>query len=130
MATRQPPSSRNEQQVRFVREQDGEPERELKAALAERLHGRVTRAYLAVVDYGEPGQAVACCFVGTGDEEGIVREVATTFAEMFGSSQHLDVMWLTGEQEIELAKVARPFVGQAPENDSMWSRFVRRMLPS
>jgi hypothetical protein len=127
------PSPRNEPQVRFVREQDGGPERELKAVLATRLDGRVTRAYLAVVDFGASGPGVACCFSGTADDrtmEGVVRDVASTFAEMFGAREHLDVMWVTAEHEIELAKVARPFIGQPLKHGSIWSRAIGKIFRS
>jgi transposase len=48
-----PPEVRKEQKIRFVCEQDGMPERELKALLTpELVSSNVARAYLARVEYG------------------------------------------------------------------------------
>jgi hypothetical protein len=53
---------------------------------------------------------VALCVRGQpGQNRMFAERVGRVFAAIFGSHEHLDVIWLTPEQEISLAKVCRPF---------------------
>ncbi len=103
--------------VRFLGEQDGAPERELKLKLVRRfgILPAVARAYLAVVAYSDLGNAltIALC-VRLNDQSEIARRsilavVATDFASLFGGSQHLDVIFISAAQEVALARVCKPF---------------------
>jgi hypothetical protein len=97
--------------IRFVSEQDGPAERELKGALRKVLAETpsVVHAYLVRVDYGNPdAYDVALCIQGPEDER-LVRRVGDTFATLFGSDQHLDTMFLTPARQQEIAGVAAPF---------------------
>ena len=105
------PQLRGEPSVRFLHEQDGGPERSLKAALHELLASRsgVARAYLARVDYGNASASeVALCVTGP-ENPTLVREVAATFAKQFGRDAHLDILFLNVNQEAELKRVCSPF---------------------
>lgn len=112
--------------VQFVGEQDGAPERELKERLAHSLRPMgVRKAYLAVVSYGErkgpqnaagdgaaPGLNVALCLSlqdEAAEKQEIVQRASHDFAAMFGASQHMDIIFLTDQQEAALNKVCRPF---------------------
>ena len=100
--------------LRFVGEQDGPPERELKARLVEvfRLDSRVARAYLARVEYGDgSGMHIALCLSSSfaGFDQALVREIGGVFASLFGSHEHLDTVFLREEQEETLTQVCRAF---------------------
>jgi hypothetical protein len=111
---RRPTEERTPRVIRFVHEQDGEPEREVKALLARYFEesGTVVRAYLARVDYGEPdAYDVALCVVtpdGRQDPE-VLNAVARIFGDLFSTKEHLDTLFLTPARERELAAVCRPF---------------------
>jgi hypothetical protein len=101
------------QTASLLGEQDGSPEQELKEKLVV-LFGQlrlVTIAYLAVVRYGDTASAnVALCVRGQpGQNRMFAERVGSVFGSIFGSHEHLDVIWLTPEQETSLAKVCRPF---------------------
>lgn len=102
-------------QPRFLGEQDGPPERELKAALVE-FFGRdpsVRAAYLARVAYGDQATAnvVLCLRTQFGPDPGLAEKIGRIFASMFGAHEHLDLLFLNDEQENTLRKVAAPFFG-------------------
>jgi hypothetical protein len=102
-------------QPRFVGEQDGPPERELKERLVEffRRDQSVQIAYLARVVYGDQiAVGVALCLrTQFGPDRGLAEKIGRIFASMFGSHEHLDMVFLTSEQEAALAKTCRPFFG-------------------
>jgi len=107
-----PPEVRTERKIRFVGEQDGPPERDLKELLVpELVSSAVKRAYLVRVAYDDPSsQEVALCVRGT-ESAALVRTVAAHFATVFGRETHLDILFLTEPQERELSRVCRPFYG-------------------
>ncbi len=97
--------------IRFFGPQDGPPERELKAALAEEFMAdpSVERAYLARVCYADPDAfEVALCIRAPEDQE-LVRRVGAVFARTFGRHEHLDTVFLTEALERELRTVCQPF---------------------
>jgi hypothetical protein len=115
---RQLPKQRSPEELRvgsvnFILEQDGVPERELKAKLVTFFNSAawVKVAYLAQVTYQDAGPShVALCVRGQPGQNRIFAErVGTLFASIFGSHEHMDVLWITPEQEIALARVCRPF---------------------
>jgi SseB protein C-terminal domain len=106
--------------VTFIGEQDGAPERELKARLIGVLkrHTAVSRAYLAKVSYLENGEGgVALCLPsGVEPPEALVREVTAAFADLFSVDQHLDVILTSEDDEERLSKVCRPFYRRPEPN--------------
>jgi hypothetical protein len=99
--------------VRFVGEQDGIPERDLKDKISGLLHRLQFkgRAYLARVEYGESrGFDVALCVSHPGGAEPALQAgVTRIFADTFRTSEHLDVIVLSDSKEREIRAVARPF---------------------
>lgn len=95
--------------VRFVGEQDGEAERVLKVALASDLRAapEIRRAYLARVEY-QDGTHVALCLAAVADRS-LVESIGSRFDKIFGLHEHLDILFITAEQEAELGRVCAPF---------------------
>jgi hypothetical protein len=102
--------------VEFLREQDGVPERELKRRLsdlfAERGGGGVRRAYLAIIrHHGQAPLSVALCLrVDGGPDRALVDSVGKVFASLFNERMFLDIVFVDEAQEVELARVCKPFV--------------------
>jgi hypothetical protein len=110
---RRPTEALHAPTVTFIGEQDGAAERMLKGELSELFGGResVQKAYLARVHYGDPKAAsVALCLGVTGGaDEQIVEKVHSLFAKQFNEAAHLDIIFLSGKQEEQLALVCKPF---------------------
>ena len=107
--------------VEFLAEQDGVPERELKEALRPVLlgHAPAKRAYLAVIRYsGDPDHHVALCLASelNSDVKTLVRECADVFVSLFRSDIHLDTILVNGVQELRLKNVCWPFFDRDKEN--------------
>jgi SseB protein C-terminal domain len=98
-----------ERSIRFVGEQDGEPERLLKKALSVELSGdeNVTRAYLSRVEY-EDGAHVALCLAAPEDPS-LVERIGRCFASTFAKQEHVDIVFVSPAQEMELQRVCTPF---------------------
>jgi hypothetical protein len=99
------------QSIEFLGEQDGAPERLLKERLTETFiyHRQIHRAYLARVRY--PGdQGVALCLSCTsGSKQECAELVGQVFASIFGTHEHLDVVFISEDEERVLRNVCRPF---------------------
>lgn len=105
--------------VRFVAEQVGGLEDELKSATVQRWleggNGRDLRAYLAQVAYpGDKETSIALCIAsdGHGDKQ-LIEEAAAVFRGMFRQNQHLDIFFLNQRQEGRLRRVCCPFFSPA-----------------
>jgi type III secretion system (T3SS) SseB-like protein len=118
MASFKSSSSRKPQQltvpaIKFVGEQDGPPERDLKARLIKLFRDRpsVERAYLARTEYPDAtGMQVTLCVVSsTGEDKSLVSQVSDIFGDMFGAHEHLDILFIRDEQEQQLRAVCMPF---------------------
>lgn len=101
-------------QVHFVAEQLGVPENELKFSLSQLFEGyaRLLRAYLARVEYSdnEEFNVALCLRTESGEfDVKLTEQVASTFKEIFGAREHLDIIFLTALQEEQLRKVCCPF---------------------
>ena len=100
-------------QLRFCGEQDGPPERDLKERLVRfsRRDSSVEAAYLAQVVYGDqsPMNVALCLRTKFGADHGLAEKIGRIFGSIFGPREHLDIIFLDDEQEIELAKVCLPF---------------------
>jgi hypothetical protein len=97
--------------IHFLREQDGEPERLLKAQLVESFRHRdeVQRAYLAQISSDNQSGVALCLRTRHGPDLNILREVGAIFARLFGRQEHLDILFLKETQESVLRNVCNPF---------------------
>jgi hypothetical protein len=99
--------------LRFLGEQEGRPERMLKEKLAASSDfGReIDRAYLARVYFENRSEAsvTLCLRAYSGDQEKLVNYVGAAFSNLFNSKEHLDVIFISDEQETQLREVCRPF---------------------
>jgi hypothetical protein len=120
--------------VRFVGEQDGPPERLLKDRLTHlfRHDKTVSTAYLARVDYGDGNIGVALglrtasrvgpwrgwsgivgAILGSRTKSDLTaqtaRDVGKVFAAIFAGKEHLDILFLSDEQEAQLTQVCGAF---------------------
>jgi hypothetical protein len=103
--------------IRFLREQDGKPERALKDRLVESFKQRdeVLGAYLAQVRLSDQSVVALCLKTRHGPDPNIVREVGAIFGGLFVTQEHLDVLFLNETQESALRNVCIPFyVAPAP----------------
>ena len=118
LRTRQqtPVEERKVRALRFLGEQDGEPERELKAAWAATLANTkgVTRAFLARAISGDSaGPAVMLCICPSSVESAaLVQQLAAPFQSIFGANQFVDIVFLSAVQEADVSRVATPFFPQ------------------
>jgi hypothetical protein len=102
--------------IRFVGEQDGPPERDLKKRISSLLERApaVERAYLARVEYTKPpGKAVVLC-IRSDEDLSLVKAIQGAFASMFGRDVSLDILFVDAAQEAEVARVCRPFFEAKP----------------
>lgn len=97
--------------VRFLREQDGNPERLLKSRLLESFKqcAGVLHAYLAQISSGDQLGVALCLKTAHGPDPNLVREIGAVFAGIFGGHQHLDILFLNETQESALRRVCAPF---------------------
>ena len=104
--------------IRFVGEQDGEPERLLKDRLVRILDfvGDVDEAYLARTEYGSDSQeSMALCLLSPiGDEKKTLDLVQAAFAQLFKTDEHLDILFLRSDQREKLRAVCQPFFVRRP----------------
>jgi hypothetical protein len=100
-------------EVRFIAEQDGAIEQDLKRRLIEIFQNTntVTKAYLAAVDYGDlTTYSVALCLRSPSKpDSALVDRIGAVFASLFSSDEHLDILFLNDEQEKRLQSVCPAF---------------------
>jgi hypothetical protein len=103
--------------IQFAAEQDGVPERQLKAKLIAAFDRmpEVSKAFLALVMYGKKPDAplaVALCVKlreGHDVKQDVVQAASKQFALLFNQAQQMDIVFLSDQQELELGHVCRPF---------------------
>jgi hypothetical protein len=97
--------------LRFMGEQDGEPEQRLKSRLVECFKQRsdVHRAYLAQVSAGDQLGVALCLKTADGPDLTLVRAVGAVFSNFFAKDEHLDILFLNASQESALTKVCAAF---------------------
>jgi hypothetical protein len=99
--------------IEFLREQDGEPERELKQRLIPILEEamEIKSAYLVVADYhdGSPPSVVLGLRSEKGDDPVMVERIGKFFREVFDAKEHLDVLFMNSEKERAVRAVCSPF---------------------
>jgi hypothetical protein len=112
-SSRKPAQKLNVHVLTFLGEQDGSSERFLKGKLSELFNGRanVLRAYLARAHYEDPKTVSVCLCLGVtgGVDEPLVMAAHSVFATHFNRDVSLDILFLTSEQEDQLALVCKPF---------------------
>ena len=109
--------------IRIFGEQDGEPQRDFKCEVSVFLRqldewrplDEPVRAYLCRVTHpGDDNSGsfnVALCFAtNSGAKDEIRGGAASIFGRMFGTHEHLDVMFVDNNTEAELRQVCSPFV--------------------
>ncbi|HUJ70626.1 MAG TPA: enhanced serine sensitivity protein SseB C-terminal domain-containing protein [Verrucomicrobiae bacterium] len=100
-------------QIEFVGEQAGPVEGNLKARFCPLFASThtVESAYLARVSYGDNSHySVALCIRSSIGVDPKLRErLAQIFAEVFRADQHLDILFMREDQEMQLQKVCKPF---------------------
>ena len=103
--------------IEFVGEQDGAVERQLKEAIAAALRedAGVAKAYLARVRYdGKTASVVLGLLTDGDDSEPLVTEIGAIFASIFNGKAHLDVLFLSHEQNADIRKVCPAFYARTP----------------
>jgi hypothetical protein len=99
--------------IHFVGDQDGPPERELMGHLAALFKNEqsVQRAYLARVQYKNGDEySVALCLATTSPDVQRLNEcVGRLFAGFFRRDAYLDILFLSPDQEADIAKVCSAF---------------------
>ena len=105
--------TRAERDIRFLGEQDGLPEQEIKARWKPILASfpDILRAYLAIVSFdGSQTYQVALCIRSrTSDDLRLVDALAQPFREMFNNATPLDIMFLNETEEEQVKSVCRAF---------------------
>jgi hypothetical protein len=101
------------QSVRFIGEQDGPTESDLKARFVELLRGEpsVQRAYLALAEHGDGSSAhvTLCLKCSTEEDRSLLPKLAEIFGNMFNSPEHRDIRFLEEGEERELCSVCTAF---------------------
>lgn len=113
--------SRREGRVEFRGEQSGAVEDTLKRDLIFEFATRpdIRRAYLARVVFEPEGEATALCILSNRpDDQSVVTRVGEIVKRRFTNDTPLDVLFITAEQEADLARVCRPFYSSAVQESS------------
>lgn len=120
-----PPQTMTPVAINFVGEQDGLPERDLKLEIVRLFQAaqKVERAYLARADYGDgTGIHVVLCVKAVEDLPRLVSKVGFIFSSIFGSHEHLDILFIREDQELRLRQVCTSFY----ERVMLGKQLVRR----
>jgi hypothetical protein len=102
-------------QVQFLCEQKGPVEATLTAKVSQGFasSGLVLRAYLVRVSYGnEPAatNVVLAMRTKSGEEEpGLLPGINGAFASIFGSHEHLDILFVRDDQERAIREICPAF---------------------
>jgi hypothetical protein len=104
---------RREGRMEFLGEQSGSVEDTLKRDLILEFVTRppIRRAYLATVAAGpdRPPASAVCVLSDLGDDRSLVVRVGEILRRRFGADAMPDVLFLTAEQDRDVARVCAPF---------------------
>lgn len=102
-------------EIQFLGEQDGPPERLLKKRLSAVFvfHRQLERAYLAQVRYADESGVALCLRCVGGQNPQLAEVVGEVFGSIFGAHEHLDILFVSENQEAVLRRVCRPFYSAA-----------------
>jgi len=110
-------TERREGRVEFLGEQSGEIEDTLKRELLLEFVTRpdIQSAYLARIGFQPQGEgSVALCIASARpDDKSLVLRVGEIFRRRFARKAALDILFLTPEQESDVARVCQPFYRRA-----------------
>lgn len=102
--------------MKFISEQDGEPELRFKNEVASFLRQleEPVSAYLCRVSYPQDDgvdlyHVALCLSTNTDIKEEMVKGASKIFHTMLGAREHLDIMFVDEAKEIELKKVCNYF---------------------
>lgn len=108
----------------LLAEQDGVPERELKRHISSILERFpvVHSAYLVRLQLdalSPPSVALFLCVSGTLRDRGsqLLSMIESTFTEMFGCNEHMDVIFATEQQADRLYEFCAPFFHRTAHDD-------------
>jgi hypothetical protein len=108
--------------IEFLGEQDGESERILKHIISPILknYQSVKSAYLARIKLqGYQQTMVALCIrMNNPAREQLARRLSIVFSKTFSQHEHLDIVFLTDDQELALEKVCSPFYNLGLTNNT------------
>ena len=107
--------------VRFIGEQDGPAEHDLKDRFVELLRGEpiVKRAYLACAEHGDgSGVHITLCLKCSprSEDVSLLPKLVGIFGSMFTSQEHLDIRFLEDNEEHKLRSVCVPFYESKPSS--------------
>ena len=98
-------------EIEFLGAQTGSDEARLQQAVSKALaaHAAVRSAYLARVRYGATApENIALCLTGA-SSDAVLDEVQKLFWAMFDHGAHLDLLFITADEEARLVSVCAPF---------------------
>jgi hypothetical protein len=98
--------------IQYISEQDGKPERELKARFVKEFaaYPALEKAYLVLVRYDEmPQGSVALCMVSSSKDMTLVDTIRKTFAGLFSVNSHLDILFVAASEAVRIEQVCKPF---------------------
>jgi type III secretion system (T3SS) SseB-like protein len=105
-------------QIIFLSEQDGAVEQNLKTHLRAQFQCglEIRKAYLARVRYESSNdQKVALCLVDDDvDRPAIVERIGTIFRGIFKTTESMDIVFLSAEQQKQIGSIAKAFYEQLP----------------
>jgi SseB protein C-terminal domain len=98
-------------EVQFLGEQDGAPERLLKGRLTEffQRDKSVYRAYLARTSLDRQASVALCVKTKFGADKGLAEKIGAIFGMIFNAHEHLDIIFLSEQQESQLKRVCSTF---------------------
>lgn len=98
-------------EVKFFGEQDGVPERLLKGKLTQffQCDKSVYRAYLARTNLEGQTSVALCVKTQFGADRGLAEKIGAIFGTIFNAHEHLDIIFLSEQQESQLKRVCSTF---------------------
>jgi hypothetical protein len=98
--------------IRFIAEQDGQFEQTVKSGIAKvlQLHPEIQQAYLVSIAYEDSTTGVALGIVSEQEAtSGVLSGVQAAFAEVAPSNLSINIIFLSTEEQKQVAAIARPF---------------------
>lgn len=103
------------QGIIFLPLYDGETELLLKEKLrfAFRFEKRIELAYLVYAQHSNTRETTIILGIKAPEEQAIIEKTAVVFASIFDAKQHLDILFISDEQERQIQAIAFPFYKRA-----------------
>lgn len=105
------PQEMHVSEVQFLGDQDGAPERLLKGRLTEffQRDKSVHRAYLTRTSLEGQASVALCVKTQFGADRGLAEKIGAIFGMIFNAHEHLDIIFLSEQQESQLKRVCSTF---------------------